>query len=316
MAAVSGSLARKMKYDFPFNNSSSLILGANGQLGSALQKILPRAIALSRFDADLSEEISLKNALDKFKPNVIFNAAAYTAVDKAESDFDMALQVNCAAPERIAEYCKLNGAILLHYSTDYVFAGSGNNFWQETDSCNPCNAYGLSKLRGEEAIKNTAAKALIFRTSWVFDSNHNNFFKTMLRLFAEREKISVVADQIGAPTFVDHLAFSSVSALLRALQYDEFPSGIYHLAAQNTCSWHEFAEAILLGAKARGLKIVTEKIDKISSSEYKTAAARPLNSRLDCAKALRILDAVLPSWQNGLESCFRAYDENRKNLSA
>lgn len=304
-----------MNHDL-LNNSSSLILGANGQLGVALQNILPKAVALTRTEADLENYAALDSALQKFKPNVIFNAAAYTAVDRAESEFDKALAVNFLGPQKLAEYCQENDAVLLHYSTDYVFDGSGNNFWQEIDACNPCNSYGLSKLRGEEAIKHIGAKALIFRTSWVFDHCHNNFFTTMLRLFSEREKISVVADQIGAPTFVNHLAFASVSAIYKALTYEKFPRGIYHLAAQNTCSWYDFAEAILLEAKKRDLKIVTEKIEKITTSEYKTAAVRPLNSRLDCSKALSILDAVLPSWQSGLSDCFREYDANKKNSSA
>jgi dTDP-4-dehydrorhamnose reductase len=281
-----------------------MVLGAGGQVGRALVEALgPRAIALGRSDADYSRPTTLPAVLDRFKPAAVINAAAYTQVDRAESEYDEALRVNGEAPGILAGWCAAHDVPLVHYSTDYVFPGTGFRPWTETDAVGPLNAYGRTKLEGERRVAAAGGQWLIFRTSWVYDAIGRNFFTTMLRLGQERETLSVVADQHGAPTYAPHLAEATLRALERAMAQAEFPSGIYHLCHGGETTWHGFSEAIFAGARYRAHNLRVESVRPIASSEYPTPAKRPLNSRLDTSRALATFGVQLPHWLVGLDAC-------------
>jgi dTDP-4-dehydrorhamnose reductase len=234
-----------------------------------------------------------------FKPNVVVNAAAYTAVDKAESDPETAHLVNALAPEVLSRACAAMGARLFHYSSDYVFDGSGQTPWVETDATGPLNAYGRSKLVGEQGIAKQGAQHVIFRTSWVYGTEGGNFAKTMLRLAQEREKMTVINDQFGAPTGAALLA--DITAL--ALQTHQPLSGIYHVAASGVTTWYEYANHVL--AKAKQLKpslnYAVKEMLPVPTSEFPTPAQRPLNSRLNCSRLEQALQLQLPPWQTGVD---------------
>lgn len=290
-------------------NSPVLVLGATGQVGRALSHILGNgAIVLNSIDADLSKPDELKSALAKYSPTAVINAAAYTQVDKAEEEQDLANSINGDALSVIAEYAFSKNIPLVHYSTDYVFDGSGETPWNEDDTTHPVNAYGVSKLKGEKAIEAKAseyehAQYLIFRTSWVYDASGKNFVNTMLRLAKEREELSVVNDQTGAPTFAHDIADYTIKALDAALQQDAFPSGVYHLTNQGAATWFEFANAIFEAAKKQGIELAIQKVNPIATSEYPTPAARPYNSRLNSDKLQKTFALTLPSWQDALNRC-------------
>jgi len=284
-----------------------VILGRNGQVGRALSKRLcGNTMSLSRDEADLSQPESLPNILDNCQPAIIFNAAAYTAVDKAEEEESLATTINGAAVETLAKYAFDHNIPFIHYSTDYVFPGDGTTPWEETDATGPLSAYGRSKLAGEERIKALAAnytnpKWLIFRTSWVFDEEGANFVNTMLRLAKEREVLSVVADQIGAPTYAGDIATLSIEAAQKAEKMVQFPSGIYHLCNSSETSWHEFAETIFTQATSLGAQLAIKEVHPIPASDYPTPAARPANSRMSLHKLHNTFDITPPHWQNALE---------------
>lgn len=281
----------------------ALIIGKNGQLGSALAKLMPNATALDSRELDLTLIEMIPERIASYKPSIVFNAAAYTAVDKAEGEEPIAHLVNAEAPAVIAAYCNTQGIPLIHYSTDYVFDGRGEEPWTEEHTPSPNNAYGRSKLKGEEMIEELSDKYLIFRTSWVYDAKGKNFFTTILRLGKEREELVVVDDQMGCPTYAPHLAEYSLKAVKNALQSARFPSGIYHMAGGgDPISWHGFAEAIF-EAYSGELKVTNVKA--ILTSDYPTEAERPLNSRMDCNKAESILGAVMPDWKEGLSDCMK-----------
>lgn len=277
--------------------SPALALGAGGQLGRAFRALGVKGV--DRQDADLSNIPSLLALLEREKPHTIFNASAYTKVDAAETNRQEAFAVNADAVEAIAQWCAGAGAALVHFSTDYVFNGEGSLPWREEDVPAPLNVYGESKLEGERRIAESGAKHLIFRTSWVYDAHGSNFYNTMRRLMREREALSVVADQIGAPTYAPHLAAVALLAVA-----GDFPSGLYHLCHGGETSWYGFAQAIHARISAREALRV-ERIDAIASSDYPTPAKRPLNSRLDCSKAKRVLGVELPSWETGLDACVK-----------
>lgn len=290
-----------------------LILGKDGQLGRALASQLgPEALAAGRAEIDLASD-DLISMLDRFvagkKIRAVMNAAAYTQVDKAEGEgMGEAFRVNGAAVGELAGWCKAKNIPLAHYSTDYVFDGSGDKARKEEDTVSPLNAYGASKLAGERLLRESGADYCIFRTSWVYDASGKNFFNTMLRLFGEKDSLKVVADQVGAPTYAPHLANASIQALTKALSLPEFPSGLYHLAGGGETTWHGFAQAIFALARSHdsGQKSLRcTRIDPIKTSEYPLPARRPLNSRLDCSKAKRILGVAMPDWQAGLTECFK-----------
>ncbi|MFN7684778.1 MAG: dTDP-4-dehydrorhamnose reductase [Oligoflexia bacterium] len=289
----------------------TLVTGVSGQLGRAVVSFLGahRCIAAGRAALPLDFPEALSHRLDYLNPQAILNCAAYTAVDQAEKPEEelFVRAINEESPGRLARWCASRGIPLVHFSTDYVFDGHGTTRRSESDPTHPLNAYGRSKLAGEKAVLESGAKALVFRTSWVFDSEGKNFVNTMLALGAQRETLRVVADQVGAPTYAPHLAIAAVEALERALEIEArtgtFPSGVYHLCAGGETHWQAFAERIFEEARARGAQLAVKEVLPIASSEYPTPARRPLNSRLDCSRAAEVLGTAIPHWSHGLEEC-------------
>ncbi|WP_130888481.1 dTDP-4-dehydrorhamnose reductase [Pseudomonas sp. Sample_21] len=284
-----------------------LLLGKNGQVGWELQRSLAplgELVALDRQLADglcgdLSNIDGLRATLRAIRPDVVVNAAAYTAVDKAEAETELADLVNACAVGVLAQEVKALGGWLVHYSTDYVFDGHGSAPWRESDAVVPVNHYGASKLAGERLIIESGCKHLIFRTSWVYDARGNNFAKTMLRLAKERESLSIIADQIGAPTGADLIADVSALTLQQALLRPEL-SGLYHLAAAGEVSWHGYATLVIDFAKAQGEELRVKDINAIETSAYPTPARRPLNSRLNTGKLRDSFSLHLPDWRSGV----------------
>jgi dTDP-4-dehydrorhamnose reductase len=286
-----------------------LLLGKNGQLGWELQRALAplgELIALDRHSqplhGDLGQPDQLAATVRGVRPDVIVNAAAYTAVDKAEGDADLARAVNATAPGVLAREAAAIGATLLHYSTDYIFDGSGSHARTEEAATGPLNAYGRTKLEGEQLIRASGCRHLILRTSWVHAARGGNFARTMLRLAAERERLAVVDDQIGAPTGADLLADLSAHAL-RALVQQPTLAGTYHAVAAGETSWHGYARFVIEWARANGqpVKVAPQAIDPVPSSAYPAPAPRPLNSRLDTRKLHDAFGLRLPPWQQGVE---------------
>lgn len=296
-----------------------LLLGKNGQVGWELQRSLAplgQVIALDRAGGDsLCGDIAnldgLRETIERIKPDVLVNAAAYTAVDKAQSEPEQAACLNHRAPALMAELMKANGGCLVHYSTDYVFDGSGEQPWKEVDPTGPLNVYGATKLAGEQAIQNSGCDHLIFRTSWVYASRGNNFARTMLRLAQERDTLNVINDQIGAPTGADLIADVTAHAL-RQWQKEPQKAGLYHLAASGETSWYEYARYVIDWAKAAGLSMAVETVNPIPSENYPVPAQRPKNSRLDCRALQRTFELQLPDWKQGVE---RMLQETSKETS-
>jgi dTDP-4-dehydrorhamnose reductase len=279
-----------------------LLSGCAGQLGRELKRSLAclgEVVACDRRQLDLAHADSLRAAVRQIAPTVIVNAAAYTAVDKAENEPAAAETINAVAPGILADEAKRLGALLIHYSTDYVFDGSKATAYTEDDTPRPLSAYGRSKLGGEQGIAASGARHLVFRTSWVYGLHGANFMKTMLRLGRERNELRVVGDQIGAPTWTRHLADATALILARK----DIPSGLYHLAAAGEASWHAYAEAIFAEAQGIGLTEKSPVVHRITSADYPLPAPRPANSRLDCAKFRRDFNLALPDWRIGLADC-------------
>ena len=293
-----------------------LLLGANGQLGHELAKQLPKVaqvLALDRSQCDLASD-EFKDRLNlhvkEFNPDVLINAAAYTAVDKAEQEQTLAHQINATAPSVMAQIANAHKIALIHYSTDYVFDGEGDQPWSEDSPTNPQSVYGQTKCAGEELIRQNAAEHIILRTSWVVGAHGNNFLKTMLRLASERDTLRVVSDQVGAPTSVDLLAQITMRLLKLYTQKDTKQKdtntniwGTYHVAPSGYTNWHAYATHVIQLASKLGmsLKCTPENIVAISSSEYPLPAKRPLNSRLNTVKLVRLLGTSLPLWQTGVD---------------
>ncbi|MFZ5505234.1 MAG: dTDP-4-dehydrorhamnose reductase [Pseudomonadota bacterium] len=287
-----------------------LLFGKGGQVGWELQRALAplgELIALD-FDTagDLSGDFSQPEAVAAtvrlVAPDLIVNAAAHTAVDKAESEVDLARLINATTPGRIAQEAKALGAQLIHYSTDYVFDGSGDAPRDETAATGPLSVYGRTKLEGEQLIAASGATHLIFRTSWVYAARGGNFAKTMLKLAGERERLTVIADQIGAPTGAELLADVSAHAA-RMLRARPELSGLYHCVAAGETSWHGYATHVIERARAAGhaIKVAPDAILPIPTTDYPTPATRPLNSRLDTRRLRDTFDLVLPPWQQGVD---------------
>ena len=281
-----------------------LLLGKNGQVGWELQRSLAplgELIALAREEADLEDLNGLRQCIQQHKPDVIVNAGAYTAVDKAESEPEKAKRINAEAAGVMAEEAQKIQAWLIHYSTDYVFDGTKNTPYKVEDPTNPLSVYGKTKLEGEEQIRQHSPKHLIFRTSWVYAARGNNFAKTMLRLASEREALSVVADQIGAPTSAELIADVTALAIYRisTQQNAEALSGTYHLVASGETSWHGYAQYVLELAKEKGiaLKVEPKNVQAINTEDYPTPAARPKNSRLNTQSLTDTFNIVLPDWR-------------------
>ncbi len=285
-----------------------LLFGANGQVGWELQRSLAplgEVIALHRnsapFCGDLADLDGLRQTIRTLKPDVIVNAAAYTAVDKAESDIEAAHLVNAVAPGVLAAAANASGAWLVHYSTDYVFDGSGSKPWIETDPTEPLNVYGHTKLEGERLIARYCAKHLIFRTSWVYAARGGNFGKTMLRLAQERDAVNVVNDQFGAPTGADLIADVTAHTISQIHRLSE-STGVYHLAAAGETTWFDYAKyAVGQSISAQTApEIIVRKINPVSTHAFPTTAQRPRNSRLNTAKLQQAFGFRLPPWQEGV----------------
>ena len=279
-----------------------LLTGAAGQLGRELKRSLTclgDVIACDRSQLDLSKPETLRDAVRAIAPDVIVNAAAYTAVDKAEAEPEMAGAINAEAPGILAEEAKRLDALLIHYSTDYVFDGSKPAPYTEDDIPAPLSAYGRSKRAGELAIASAGGRHLIFRTSWVYGLHGANFMKTMLRLGRERDELRVIGDQVGAPTWTRHLADATALILARK----DIPDGLYHLAAAGETSWHCYAETIFAEARRAGLMEKVPVVRRITSADYPLPAPRPANSRLDCSRFQRDFGLALPDWHTGLIDC-------------
>jgi dTDP-4-dehydrorhamnose reductase len=285
-----------------------LVLGAGGQLGRALMKKLgARGIGLTRAEADLGKPETLLGVLDGYSPEAVINAAAYTQVDRAEEEEQLAFCINGEAPGVIARWCAIKQVPFVHFSTDYVFDGSGSDPWLEEDPPSPLNAYGRSKLIGENLVEAAGGQWMILRTSWVYDAVGHNFFTTMLRLGKEREALRVVNDQYGAPTYAPHLAAEALQVLDRAVDLVEFPSDIYHLCGAGETTWSEFAGSIFAAARERGLELKVKTVEPIATADYPTPAQRPLNSRLDTSRIHDELSVQMPHWQVGLSECLNEY---------
>lgn len=297
-------------------NMKILLLGKNGQVGWELQRALAplgHVIALDRnvstdvagaegieLCGDLSNLTSLEASILAIKPDVIVNAAAYTAVDKAESEIELATLINSGAVELLAKLCEQLNALLVHYSTDYVFNGSGSIPWLENQQTEPLNVYGKTKVSGEQAIEKSGCQYLIFRTSWVYGSKGNNFAKTMLRLASDRDSLSVIGDQKGTPTSAELIADVTAHAIPFVLR-DESASGLYHLAAAGETSWYEYAKYVIEQAQSMGQLLQVSQIKQIPTSEYPTPAIRPLNSRLNCDKLRDTFGLHLSHWKSGVD---------------
>jgi len=280
-----------------------LIIGSGGQLARAFAELCPDAIILDRSKADLSQPHNLTETLEKYDPAAVINTAAYTQVDNAEAEEGLATAINAQSPAAMAIYCAAKHIPLVHFSTDYVFDGSGDTPWHEDDTPAPLNAYGRSKLAGEDAITHVGGRYLILRTSWLYDARGKNFLNTILRLAAEREELRIVDDQFGAPTYTPHLANAVLDVLDVAMELPKFPSGVYHLCNQGYTTWYGFATAIIIHARRLGMQLKVRSIIPTPTSEYPVPAKRPHNSRLDCSKALSQFGVSLPTWQEGLAEC-------------
>ncbi|MBS3803293.1 MAG: dTDP-4-dehydrorhamnose reductase [Oleiphilaceae bacterium] len=283
-----------------------LLFGANGQIGWELRRALApvgELLALTRNmeGGDLGCISEVARVLRQFRPNVIVNAAAYTNVDSAESESEVAHQINARAPAALAKLACETGAWLVHYSTDYVFDGTGRTPWREGDATAAINVYGASKFEGEEAIKASGCLYLIFRTSWVFGIRGRNFPKTILRLAAEREIIQIVNDQFGSPTGAELIADATAHAIREAIQRPGV-SGLYHLTASGETSWYDYAYFILEMARRRGAgdSLTPLAILPVPTADYPTPATRPLNSRLDTHRFTQTFNLRLPPWETGV----------------
>ena len=284
-----------------------LLFGKNGQVGWELQRSLSplgELIALDSADMELCGDFTntdgLIETVRKVAPDVIVNAAAHTAVDRAESEPELARTINAKAPGILAEEAKRLNAWLVHYSTDYVFDGSGDKPWIESDPTGPLNVYGATKLEGEQLIAQSACRHLIFRTSWVYGARGGNFAKTMLRLARERAYLKVINDQVGAPTGADLLADVTAHAI-RMARHNADISGLYHLVAGGEVSWHGYASFVFDYARQKGIALKATAIEPVPTSTFPTAACRPHNSRLNTEKLQTTFDLHLPHWQAGVK---------------
>ena len=284
-----------------------LLTGKDGQIGWELQRTLAplgELLAFGRNGLDLADLGTLSSTVRALRPDVIVNAAAYTAVDQAQGELNLAMRLNAEAPGILAQEAARSGALLIHISTDYVFDGRKNSPYVEDDAVNPINSYGLSKLAGETAIREAGGRHLILRTSWIYAARGKNFLRTILRLAREREELRVVSDQIGAPTW-SRLVAEAIAQLvvLSHSQHSGVP-GTYHLTTGGETSWHGFAhEAIAQATNVAGFEARARTITPIDSSDYPLPAQRPLNSRLSNAHLETVFGLRLPDWQTALRLC-------------
>jgi len=288
-----------------------LLLGKTGQAGFELHRTLAPLgpiTAPSRAELDLTKEQAVADYLEAHNPDLIVNAAAWTAVDAAEQQQTEARRLNAGLPEQLAKYSAEQGAFLVHYSSDYVYPGNGTEPWKETSATGPLSVYGQTKLEGDQAIAQSGCEHLIFRTSWVYSARGNNFMKTMLRLAQSKPELNIVADQIGAPTPARLIAQITAMAI-----QSHIPNGLYHLAPRGETSWHGFAREIFRLAKEQGeqLAMGPENTNPIPTSDYPTPAQRPLNSRMALNKLETALNIQLPTWQDQLKLTLAEYLEQK-----
>lgn len=281
-----------------------LLLGAHGQLGRSLAPLLAsfgELQALTRAELDLHDLPALRQCLRRERPQLVVNAAAYTAVEQAEREPERAFALNAAAPAALAEEAAALGAWLLHYSTDYVFDGRLGRPYRETDACAPLNVYGHSKLAGEQAVAAAGGAHLILRTSWLYSRRGHNFLLTLQRLLRERSEVQVVADQFGNPTSCASLAAASVALVARIAAGNPGPAGLYHASCHGGASWYDLAQAIAADLRERGETCA--RLLPIASADYPSAVTRPADSRLDCAALARDWGVTLPDWRTALAAC-------------
>jgi dTDP-4-dehydrorhamnose reductase len=282
-----------------------LITGANGQLGLALTRQFSSSnnsntvVALNRAALNIADDASCEQALNVHQPDVVLNCAAYTAVDRAETERDLAFAINETGAANLARHCKRIGALLVHFSTDYVFDGSGCSPYVETDPVAPLGAYGASKLAGERAIAASSNDYLIFRLSWVYSNDGANFYKTMLRLAEERDVLRVVADQFGTPNFTGDLANAIAQVLSFSREALRERAGVYHLSAQGVTQWHAFASEIIASAQLAR----RPRVEPITTADFPTPAKRPAFSALNSSRFMATFRHEMPTWQSGLQRC-------------
>lgn len=285
-----------------------LVTGATGQVGFELVRSLSvfgEVLAPSRIELDLTDEHAVQRYLEQHQPELIANAAAYTAVDKAESEPELADRLNHLLPKQLAEYCLDNRATLIHYSSDYVYPGEGDKPYTEDSKTGPLSEYGRSKWAGDRAVIGSSCNHIILRTSWVYSARGNNFMKTMLKFAAEREQLSIVSDQIGSPTPARLIA--QVTALSVKPLLAHKLSGVYHVSPRGETSWYVFAKSIFDLAEAAGQTLRIKQVEAINTVDYPTPAKRPLNSRLSVKKIEQALGIMLPTWQESLQQTIREY---------
>lgn len=304
-----------------------LLTGKNGQVGRELLSLLPQlgeVVALDHSQMDLSKPNDICSSIREIRPKLIVNAAAYTAVDQAETDEAMAQAINAHAPGLMAREAKKIGAALVHYSTDYVFDGSKRTPYEETDLPNPINVYGKTKQAGEEAIRVTGIPHLIFRTAWIYGTRGRNFMLTILKLATEREELRIVSDQVGAPTHSREIASATMKILSHVIERQSGAlslsrvSGTYHMTAAGETTWYDFANTIFeeaacdsknrswFASATRGRPLITRRVIPITTAEYPTPASRPLYSVLSNSRLIRTFGVALPDWRAGLQQCFSA----------
>lgn len=288
-----------------------LITGANGQVGYCLTQQLQgkhEILAVDRDELDITDQSAVKNAVENFRPDVIINAAAHTAVDRAETEVELSEAINVKGPQYLAEAAKNVDAAILHISTDYVFDGQREGKYKETDATDPQGVYGKTKLEGEQAVAKTNDKFIVLRTAWVFGEHGNNFVKTMLRLAKTRDTLGVVADQIGGPTYAGDIAASLIQIAEKIIAGEDVQYGIYHFTGEPYVSWCDFAKAIFTEAVSQNILEKAPHVNAITTADYPTPAKRPANSCLDLTKIQRVFGIQPSNWQKALKN-IKAYME-------
>ncbi|MGZ7846673.1 dTDP-4-dehydrorhamnose reductase [Haemophilus sp. SZY H57] len=288
-----------------------LITGAHGQVGYCLTQQLQGkhlVLAVDRDELDITDERAVQKTIENFRPDVIINAAAHTAVDRAENEVELSESINVKGPKYLAEAAKSVGAAILHISTDYVFDGQGEGKYKETDITAPQGVYGRTKLEGEQAVAQANDKFIVLRTAWVFGEHGNNFVKTMLRLAKTRDTLGVVADQIGGPTYAGDIAAALIDISERIIDDQNVEYGIYHFTGEPYVSWCDFAKAIFTEAVSQNVLEKAPHVNAITTADYPTPAKRPANSCLDLTKIQRVFDIQSSNWQKALKN-IKAYME-------
>jgi dTDP-4-dehydrorhamnose reductase len=299
------------------NNNPILILGASGQIGRHLVKLLgDSCIGLTQHQLDLSNLDNIERVLENYDSAAVFNAAAYTDVDSAENEESQATKINGTAPGIIARWCAKKSIPFVHYSTDYVYSGEGDKPWVEDDIYSPLNAYGRTKVEGDKQVSLSKGRWLIFRVEWIYDSKGKNFLTTILHKAKVHDEIEVAYDQHGSPTYAQHIAAMSIKGLNYAVGLEKFPSGVYNLCNEGVTTRFDFASAILSQAQTQGIKLLAKGIKPVKTAKFHRSAKRPLNSRLNTDKANNILGLRMLSWEIALYECFEVAlrhfkDENR-----